>query len=103
MPVNRTRRTRTRKDDMVKEVPADLLFHLRYGHYRKNPFTPPISRQPLSDLYADVVYFMFHKEKLQWLLDAWAKHEGLIREGVKEEPFIVELIERERQMIMKNE
>lgn len=96
MPTNRNRRTRNRKDDKTKEIPDDLLFHLRYGYDYKNPLTPPLSKQPPSHLYGEVVFFMFHEEKLQWLLDAWAKHEKLIREGVDGEPYILELIERER-------
>ncbi len=99
MPTNRTKRTRNRKNDMTKEIPDDLLFHLRYGYKKENPFTPPLSDQHISDLYAEVVHFMFHKEKLQWLLEAWAKHEKLIREGIKGKPYIMEMIERERDAV----
>ncbi len=93
MPTNRSKRTRKPKNDNVNEIPVDLLHYLRYGHTREYQRAPG---EHLSELYGDVVFFFFHDELLEWLEQAWEKHEALIREGVTGEPFIVELMERER-------
>ena len=85
MPTNRSKRTR-KAVDVLNEIPEDLLFYLRHGRTRSNPF-------PRSELYMDVCFFMLHDKKLQWLLTAWEKYEELIRKSVKGEPFILELIQ----------
>jgi len=93
MPTNRNKRARKAKDDRLNEIPADLLHYLRYGHSREYRRAPG---ERLSELCSDVVFFFFHEEKLAWLEKAWEKHEALIREGMKEDPYIVELIQDER-------
>lgn len=94
MPTNRNRRTRKPKDDRANEIPPDLLHYLRYGHSREYARAPG---EHMSDIYSDVAFFFFHDELLEWLEKAWERHEKLIREGVEGEPYIVELIERERE------
>jgi len=93
MPTNRNRRARKPKDDTVNEIPADLLHYLRYGHSREYRRAPG---ERISELYSDVAFFFFHEELFEWLQKAWEKHEALIREGMKEDPYIVELIQDER-------
>jgi hypothetical protein len=88
MPTNRVRKLRQQKKDVTSVIPDDVLFFLRYGWQRENPY-----KSLRSSLLFDLKWFGLPAENLKILTEIWQKHEQLIRQGLTEEPYILQMID----------